>query len=432
MYFSILLVLCLSFVQSSLQQSFQDILSSTKNLSSFSDALTKYNPDLLTQIGSSSSPITILAPSNAAFAKTIYYPVIGPAFSHDDIGAIKAILDYHVVVGNHSSSSLLPTFQYFPTWLTNSSFTNVTDGQRVGGVMQGGTEMFWVSGQSNRSPVITTDISFEGGTVHIIDSLLIPPSSFPATSELFSTAAEPYQLTSFLGAIYYPSNSNTTSPTSATLLNTTSDVTIFAPNNVAMESVASALMSISNTSDFEALLQYHIIVAKGGPWYSTDFTENGTVLESITGGSLTISFSSNSWFINSARLLTSDLLLANGVMHVIDNVLSPSETTAKPNPSLATQVPVLSTAGSFNISAAPFTTFLPNTINTNAPTSTAGGDSYGGGPGATTTGNSAATATATKGGAGKIAVDGRGWLGMSSLMGVVVLGAAAGMGMILI
>ncbi|KAF8847213.1 FAS1 domain-containing protein [Acephala macrosclerotiorum] len=399
---STVLALCLSFIaispslQSSLP-SFTDVLSSQTNLSSFSDVLNKTYPDLLTRIGASQTPITILAPSNAAFAKTIYYSIIGPAFSNNDVGAIRAILDYHVVEGNHPSTSLLPTFQYFPTWLSNSSFTNVTDGQRVGGVMQSGKEMFWVSGQSNRSPGIVTDIAFQGGTVHIIDSLLIPPSSFPATTELFSTAAEPYQLTSFLGATYFTPNGSTSAL--ATILNVTTDITIFAPNNVAMESVASSLTSLSlanGSSTFQDLLKYHILVT-GGPFYSTSFPQNGTTisLETLNGAPITISFSSNSFFVNSARILTSDLLLANGVMHVLDNVLSPDSTGEKPNPSLATQVPVLSTGapGGINVSQAPFTSSLPNAVVTGVIASPTGG-SYGGGGSATTTG-AATTGTGT-------------------------------------
>jgi transforming growth factor-beta-induced protein len=424
MFSAVALALCLSFACPSHQASlpsFTDILSSQKNLSSFSDVLNKSYPDLLTRIGNQSSQnITILAPSNAAFAKTVYYPIIGPAFSNNDIGAIRAILDYHVVIGDHPSTSLLPTFQYFPTWLSNTSFTNVTGGQRVGGVMQSGTDMIWTSGQSSRSPAIVTDIAFEGGTVHIIDSLVTPPSSFPATAEVFSTAAEPFQLTSFLGATYFSRNGTTS--TIATLLNETSDITIFAPNNVAMESVALSLtsMSMSNTSAaFQELLKYHIIVAKGGPWYSTSFPENGTVLETLNGDTITVSFSSNSFFINSARVLTSDLLIANGVMHVLDNVLSPDNPSTHPNPSLGTQIPVLSTGGSFNVSAAPFTTFLPDAIITHSATSVATGTHGGGSQTTATTDSTASTSTAKSGGMRTVLNDGF-WTMMCSLMMIVI------------
>jgi transforming growth factor-beta-induced protein len=429
MFSTLVIALCFSLAHPSIQAdlpSFKDAISKNANLTSFNATLAKYYPSLLTYIGeqTSSNPVTILAPSNAAFAKTVYYPIIGPAFSNNDIPTIKTILDYHVVNGDHPSSSLLPTFQYFKTHLTNTSYTNVTGGQHVGGVMQSGTTMIWTSGQSNRSPVIEMDISFAGGTIHIVDSLLIPPTSFPATAELFSTAAEPSQLTSFLGATYFTANGTT--PRLGKLLNETTDLTIFAPNNAAMEMVSSYLISLSSdVTAFDNLLKYHIVAGNGGPWYSTQFTENGTVLETLNGASISISFSSNSYFANGARILSSDLLINGGVMHVLDNVLSPDQAGAKPNPSLATQIPALSTGGAYNISSAPFTTFLPNTINTNKPT--AGTATYRGGNTATTTrSSSASTGSSGKSGSSRVQISkDRDWLLVWSMFGGIMVGAAA-------
>lgn len=84
-------------------------------------------------------------------------------------------------------------------------------------------------------------------------------------------------------------------------------------------------------------------------------------------------------------------------MHVLDNVLSPSSTEGKPNPSLATQVPVLSTGapGGFSVSQAPFTSSLPNAVGTGVVASPTGG-SYGGGGSATSTGAASTGTGATK------------------------------------
>merc|ERR1712115_332071 len=89
-----------------------------------------------------------------------------------------------------------------------------------------------------------------------------------------------------------------------------------------------------------------------------------------------MSFNSNSYFLNSARITTTDILIANGVIHVIDNVLSPNVTTAMPNPTSFTQAPVLPTTGvsNFNSSMAPFTTFLPDYVpSSSSETATASG-----------------------------------------------------------
>jgi transforming growth factor-beta-induced protein len=373
--------------------SFRDVLSSHKNLSTLKNVLSDSHPSLLSLIAAqpSSNPITVLAPSNEAFAKTTYYPILGPAFDHGDVDAIQNILSYHVIAGYHPSTSLLPQFQYFPTWLSNGTFSNVTGGQRVGGVMQSGKQMVWTSGQSSRSIVTEPDgmdIVFAGGVIHIIESLVTPPSSFPMTAELFSTAAEPYQLTSFLGATYFSLNKSV--PLLSRYLNSTSDLTIFAPNNAGMESVASVLASLAqNPPALTNLLGYHIVASKpgSGPWYSTNFT-NGTTLQTISGGSLTITSAFNSLFVNSAKIITADLLLQNGVMHVMDNVLSPDDAGAVPRPSLATQQPVLAPNPDSSVSQAPFTTFMPWAVVTDLPESSfSRGSSATGAGGATVTGS---------------------------------------------
>jgi len=37
-------------------------------------------------------------------------------------------------------------------------------------------------------------------------------------------------------------------------------------------------------------------------------------------------------FVNSAKVIVPDVLVANGVVHVIDSVLNPNNTSAEPNP----------------------------------------------------------------------------------------------------
>ena len=170
MYLSLLIALCLSFVSLSLQDnaapSFKDLLAKQENLTTFSDFLKETLPDVLSKINAqekSGEPITILAPSNAAFDKIPYYSVIGPAWAASDVDAQREIIKYHILPGDITTKVLLPTFQFFPSWLTNTKFANVTNGQRVGAVMQGGKLLFFVSGESNRSPSTVRDLKFAGG-----------------------------------------------------------------------------------------------------------------------------------------------------------------------------------------------------------------------------------------------------------------------------
>ena len=158
-------------VAPSLQQSLSSVLSGHQNLSSFNDLLTGTLPHLLSslQAATQAQPITILAPDNAAFAKIPYYSVVGPAWAAGDVGAQSNIIKYHVIPGDITSVSLTSNFEYLPTWLTNTSLTNVTGGQRIGAVMQAGAvkEMLFTSGESSRSIVKVADIPFNGGYVNL-------------------------------------------------------------------------------------------------------------------------------------------------------------------------------------------------------------------------------------------------------------------------
>lgn len=146
---------------------FTDVLKAHPNLTSFQDLLTNQIPGLLKDIQASTSPLTILAPNNAAFDKITYYSVVGPAWASKDLSMIQDIMSYHVVPGTHSTDTMNSTFEYYETWLTNATFTNVTGGQRLGGVVQAGAkpQMVWTSGFSSRSIVTVEDVECDGGYV---------------------------------------------------------------------------------------------------------------------------------------------------------------------------------------------------------------------------------------------------------------------------
>ena len=59
------------------------------------------------------------------------------------------------------------------------------------------------------------------------------------------------------------------------------------------------------------------IVVNGTVGYSSTLV-NGTMLTSMSGMNLTITVSNDSVFVNSAKVITPDVLVANGVVHVVD------------------------------------------------------------------------------------------------------------------
>lgn len=317
-----------------------ELLQSNKNLSEFTTLLTSYG-DIYANL-SFQSGVTILAPNNDAFNK-IPYSSLGPAFEANQSQIVRSVLQYHILPGLHPSESYNGTFSFDRTWLQNASYTNVTGGQTVGGVQQSGPVNIFTSGMGTRSTLVTPNLPFTGGIVHVIDNFLIPPQNFIQTVPQFN-------LTAAGGAVENASL--------ADYVNTHKDLTIFVPQNAAFQALGGTLESMPS-SQLQRILDYHIVNAST-IGYSTNLP-NGTVLRTRAGENLTITFASNSLFVNQARVLQQDLLISNGIMHVIDNFLDPNAPSVTANPEIATAPPLLQ-GTSLSDNVVPFTSYLPTSV----------------------------------------------------------------------
>jgi len=94
-----------------------------------------------------------------------------------------------------------------------------------------------------------------------------------------------------------------------------SNVTFFIPNSAAALAEATQLAQNSTAADLQALFQYHIVPDFVG--YST-LLKTGMSLKTMQGTNLTITIQNGEIFVNSAKVIKSDFIVANGVMHVID------------------------------------------------------------------------------------------------------------------
>ena len=126
-----------------------DLLNDQKNLTDFTTLLTKQYGDIYANL-SFIEKVTVLAPSNAAFAK-IPYSTLSTAFENNRSDIIRSVLQYHIVPGIHRADSYNGSFTFTPTWMSDSKYTNVTGGQVVGGVQQAGNVNVFTSGLGSRS-----------------------------------------------------------------------------------------------------------------------------------------------------------------------------------------------------------------------------------------------------------------------------------------
>jgi len=280
-------------------------LNSSQELSSLSALLSGPGLGQLVESLGSSQNVTILAPSNQAF-ESIGNETLTALGSN--AGLLTALLQYHVLNGTFLSSAITNQSAFVPTLLTNPLFTNVTGGQVVDAKTSGDNVTFF-SGLLANSTVSPADVNFTGGVIHVIDRFLVLPE---VPSDTLTTAG----LSSLRGAL------NQTDLIEA--VDTTPDVTIFAPSNEAFRNIGSALANISN-EDLASVLTYHVV--NGTVGYSSGL-ENNTVLTTLNGANLTITIGDEGRiFVNNARVTIADVLVANGVVHVIDEVLNPANST---------------------------------------------------------------------------------------------------------
>lgn len=230
------------------------------------------------------------------------------------------------------------------------------------------------SGLGSRCTVTNRDVAFQGGFVQVVDNFLIQPADLRKTSSAF-------HVDSFVGALYaggvMPSVSSRP------------DVTIFAAQEAAMDLVGGTLQTLDATT-LSNVAKYHVVP---GQVLSLAMLTNATTLDTLLpGNKVMIRQAGNNKYVNAAQIVQPDILLANGIMHIISDVLNPAAAAEVPDPAKGTQAPAFATSKVEN----PFTSALPCTTNCPQPTTAV---SSGASAAASTTATSSSQiATSTKSG----------------------------------
>ncbi|KAF9471118.1 FAS1 domain-containing protein [Pholiota conissans] len=167
---------------------------------------------------------------------------------------------------------------------------------------------------------ITNSTTWRNLFINGINGVLIPPGNFSSALNATNTTA----LTALLSTVQLPVFNGTNETAIGALQNATG-ITYFVPNNLAFTSdVNSTLQGLqSNTSALQTVVQNHYI--NGTSLYST-LIDNSTTAVSAAGENLTFFVNSTGTFINGAnntvaQIVRPDVLLDNGVAHIINGVL---------------------------------------------------------------------------------------------------------------
>ena len=94
-----------------------------------------------------------------------------------------------------------------------------------------------------------------------------------------------------------------------------SDVTFFVPNSAEALGNATQLIANAPMAEQQAFFEYHVV--PGFVAYSSLLT-NGTQLKTATGSNVTVTVHDGDTYINGAKIIAFDYIVANGVFHVID------------------------------------------------------------------------------------------------------------------
>ncbi len=286
----------------------------------------------------SNGSFTLFAPTDAAFAALPAGTI--SALLDDPQGDLTKILLYHAVGSEELSTDL-----------SDGQDITTINGKQVR-VMINADGVF-----IDNAKVTTADITTDNGVVHVIDAVLIPPTT------VFDIVEGSADHTILEAAVLAAELDGT--------LNSNNKFTVFAPTDAAFAALPmgtiDALLA-DPMGELTDILLYHVVP---GEALSTDLSD-GQMIATVNGKDITVTIDNGNVFINNALVTTADITTDNGVVHVIDAVLLPPAFTVvdviveSPDHNiLQTAVEAAGLAGTLS-GDGPFTVFAPTDAAFNA------------------------------------------------------------------
>ncbi len=241
----------------------------------------------LVEVLKGEGPFTVFAPTDEAFAKI-------PAETLNALLADKAklseVLLYHVVAGDVKAADVVK--------LTEAE---TASGKKV---------MIKVEGDKvfvNDAQVIITDIVASNGTIHVIDTVLIP------MMDIVETAVADGRFKTLVTALEAAELVET--------LKGEGPFTVFAPTDEAFAKLPAGTIEklLADIPTLKNILLYHVVA---GNVLAEDVVKLSEA-ETVLGQKVTIKVVDGKVFINDSQVIITDIKTANGTIHVIDTVLLP-------------------------------------------------------------------------------------------------------------
>jgi len=279
--------------------SISGLASKNSNLTLLVKALKKANLYQTLQTGT----YTVFAPSNDAFNQAGYTSDVIDNLTASEIPALKEILLNHVVSGSVASTALSDN-TYIKTLAKGAASNTNTLSMYV--AISGGTVTL-----NGGAQVTTANIQATNGIIHLVDEVITLPTivTFAASNPNFSTLA---------GLLTNQGLIPTLQGTSG------SPFTVFAPTNSAFttfESQNPGVLASLTSAQVTDVLTYHVV--GGANVLSTGIPT--TPITTLQGDTFSIAGTVITDQANrQTNIVAVDVQAANGVIHVINNVLLPN------------------------------------------------------------------------------------------------------------
>ena len=240
----------------------------------------------------SRGPFTVFAPTDAAFAK-LPKGTVESLLKPQNRDQLISILTYHVVKDRVRADEVAA--------LRNAETVN---GQLVDIGIDDGQILV------DDARVVSADIRASNGIIHVIDEVLIPE-----TKLIPEVAKDANVFGTLLAAVKAAGL--------ADVFSGKGPFTVLAPTDDAFaklpEGTVASLLKPENKDQLVQVLKYHVIE---GRLYAADFFRKSRV-NTLAGDRVQVKYGNDAFVINQSNVVSTDIEAANGVIHVIDQVLLP-------------------------------------------------------------------------------------------------------------
>jgi len=240
---------------------------------------------------------TVFVPTNEAF-ENLSDTILDNYLDAQWIEHLRSLLLHHILSG----------------WASSDYLYNI-DGLHLrsigGNIIEASIDPLRV----NDAEILTENITAINGILHVVDNVLLPTSALMSVADYTTDPSRDYTTSEFARFIELAGITDLFSS-----LDPLGAITVFVPTNQAFRQIV-GVVDESNKTAVRDLIEHHVI---RGITLLRDITDG---LEVMAGNSEILEFSNvnkNIRINDDATLIQADILVTNGVIHLIDHVLTPT------------------------------------------------------------------------------------------------------------